>query len=255
MMKALQENGQVCTRMGAYKPRTNPYSFQGHGKSCLPYIFELAGKYGIKVISMEVTHERQIEEINQCLEETGRPTGVILQIGTRNTQNFELLKTIGRQQEFPALLKRGFGITLSESLNAAEYLATEGNANVIFCLRGMKTSFSNPHRNFVDFSQVPVVKRLTRMPVCIDPSHSVGTRDRAPDGLLDIFHATAQGIIAGANMVLVDFHPEPHTALVDGPQALYLDELPLLLEDIQIARDTYLRRSKLADQLRVLHAN
>jgi 3-deoxy-7-phosphoheptulonate synthase len=207
------------------------------------------------VISMEITHERQIEEINQCLEETGQPTGVILQIGTRNTQNFELLKAIGRQQEFPALLKRGFGITLSESLNAAEYLATEGNANVIFCLRGMKTSFSTPHRNFVDFSQVPVVKRLTRMPVCIDPSHSVGSRDRAPDGLLDIFHATAQGIIAGANMVLVDFHPEPHTALVDGPQALYLDELPILLEDIQIARKTYLKRSQLADQLRVLHAN
>jgi len=255
MMKALQENGQVCTRMGAYKPRTNPYSFQGHGKSCLPYIFELAGKYGIKVISMEITHERQIEEINQCLEETGRPTGVILQIGTRNTQNFELLKAIGRQQEFPALLKRGFGITLSESLNAAEYLATEGNANVIFCLRGMKTSFSNPHRNFVDFSHVPVVKRLTRMPVCIDPSHSVGSRERAPDGLMDIFHATAQGIIAGANMVLVDFHPEPHTALVDGPQALYLDELPLLLEDIQIARETYLKRCQLAAQLQVLHAN
>jgi 3-deoxy-7-phosphoheptulonate synthase len=93
------------------------------------------------------------------------------------------------------------------------------------------------------------------MPVCIDPSHSVGSRDRAPDGLLDIFHATAQGIIAGANMVLVDFHPEPHTALVDGPQALYLDELPLLLEDIRIARETYLKRSQLADQLRVLHAN
>ena len=254
-MKALQENAQVCTRMGAYKPRTNPYSFQGHGKSCLPYIFELAGKYGIKVISMEVTHERQIEEIDQCLEETGRPTGVILQIGTRNTQNFELLKAIGRQQEFPALLKRGFGITLSESLNAAEYLATEGNANVIFCLRGMKTSFSNPHRNFVDFSQVPVVKRLTRMPVCIDPSHSVGSRERAPDGLLDIFHATAQGIIAGANMVLVDFHPEPHTALVDGPQALYLDELPLLLEDIRMTREIYLKRCQMADETQVLHTN
>ncbi|GAH64490.1 unnamed protein product, partial [marine sediment metagenome] len=165
MMKALRDNGQVCTRMGAYKPRTNPYSFQGQGKSCLPFVFELAGKYGIKVIAIEVTHEKHIEEINICLEQTGRPTGVILQIGTRNTQNFELLKTIGRQQEFPALLKRGFGITLSESLNAAEYLATEGNANVIFCLRGMKTSFSDPHRNFVDFSHVPVVKRLTRMPV------------------------------------------------------------------------------------------
>ncbi len=245
MMKALQENGQNCTRMGAYKPRTNPYSFQGYGKDCLPYIFELAGKYCIKVISMEVTHDRQIEEISECLEQTGQPTGVILQIGTRNTQNFELLKSIGRQQEFPVLLKRGFGITLNESLNAAEYLATEGNANVIFCLRGMKTSFSEPHRNFVDFSHVPVVKRLTRMPVCIDPSHSVGTRQRAPDGILEIFHATAQGIIAGANMVLVDFHPAPQKALVDGPQALYLDELPVFLEDIRITREAYEKRSQL----------
>lgn len=249
MMKALLDNGQTCTRMGAYKPRTNPYSFQGRGKSCLPYIFELAGKYGIKVIAMEVTHEKHIDEISNCLEQTGSPTGVILQIGTRNTQNFELLKIIGRQQEFPVLLKRGFGITLSESLNAAEYLASEGNANVIFCLRGMKTSFSVPHRNFVDFSHVPVVKRLTRMPVCIDPSHSVGVRDKAPDGLLEIFHATAQGIIAGANLVLVDFHPAPQKALVDGPQALYLDELPFFLEDIRITREAYKKRSKLSKQI------
>jgi 3-deoxy-7-phosphoheptulonate synthase len=246
MMRALRDNGQVCTRMGAYKPRTNPYSFQGQGKSCLPFVFELAGKYGIKVIAIEVTHEKHIEEINICLEQTGRPTGVILQIGTRNTQNFELLKTIGRQQEFPALLKRGFGITLSESLNAAEYLATEGNANVIFCLRGMKTSFGDPHRNFVDFSHVPVVKRLTRMPVGIDPSHSVGSRNKAPDGLLEIFHATAQGVIAGANMVLVDFHPAPLKALVDGPQALLLEELPIFLEDIHIAREAYNKRCLLA---------
>jgi 3-deoxy-7-phosphoheptulonate synthase len=246
MMKALQENGQTCTRMGAYKPRTNPYSFQGRGKSCLPYVFELAGKYGIKVIAMEVTHEKHIEEIRTSLEQTGQPTGVILQIGTRNTQNFELLKIIGRQKEFPALLKRGFGITLSESLNAAEYLASEGNAKVIFCLRGMKTSFSLPHRNFVDFSHVPVVKRLTRMPVCIDPSHSVGSRGRAPDGLLEIFHATAQGIIAGANMVLADFHPDPHKALVDGPQALLLEELPFFLEDVRLTREAYLKRSRLA---------
>ena len=115
MMRALQDNGQVCTRMGAYKPRTNPYSFQGHGKSCLPYVFELAGKYGIRVIAMEVTHEVHVEEIHAALEETGNPTGVLLQIGTRNTQNFELLKHVGRQQRFPVLLKRGFGITLEES--------------------------------------------------------------------------------------------------------------------------------------------
>ncbi|MDA8421675.1 MAG: 3-deoxy-7-phosphoheptulonate synthase [Pseudomonadota bacterium] len=246
MMQALRDNGQVCTRMGAYKPRTNPYAFQGHGRECLPWVFELAGKYGIKVIAMEITHDSHLDEIREALQRTGNPTGVMLQIGTRNTQNFELLKIVGRQRELPVLLKRGFGITLEESLNAAEYLASAGNRNVVFGLRGMKTNMGDPHRNFVDFAHVPVVKRLTRMPVCVDPSHSVGSRDRAPDGLLDIQHVTAQGIIAGANMVLVDFHPAPQKALVDGPQALLLDELPLFLEDVAIAREAYDKRQTLA---------
>ena len=248
MMRALRDQGQVCTRMGAYKPRTSPYSFQGHGRACLPYVFELAGKYDIRVIAMEVTHESHIDEIRGALEETGSPAGVMLQIGTRNTQNFELLKLVGRQREFPVLLKRGFGITLDESLNAAEYLASEGNRKVVFGLRGMKTSIGDPHRNFVDFAHVPVVKRLTRMPVCIDPSHSVGQRAYAPDRLLDILHVTAQGVIAGANMILVDFHPAPERALVDGPQALLLEELPQFLEDVQIAREAYEKRVRLAER-------
>jgi 3-deoxy-7-phosphoheptulonate synthase len=242
MMRALRDNGQVCTRMGAYKPRTSPYSFQGHGKSCLPYVFELAGKYEIKIIAMEVTHESQLDEIREALKGAGNPTGVMLQIGTRNTQNFELLKSVGRQQDFPVLLKRGFGITLDESLNAAEYLASEGNRRVVFGLRGMKTNIAAPHRNFVDFAQVPVVKRLTRMPVCIDPSHSVGLRTRGPEGILDIMHVTAQGVIAGANMILADFHPEPSHALVDGAQALLLEELPEFLEDVRIAGEAYRQR-------------
>jgi len=248
MLKALRDNGQVCTRMGAYKPRTNPYSFQGHGKECLPWVFELAGKYGIKAIAMEITHDSHLHEIQEALHKTGNPTGVMLQIGTRNTQNFELLKIVGRQRELPVLLKRGFGITLEESLNAAEYLASEGNRNIVFGLRGMKTNMGDPHRNFVDFAHVPVLKRLTRMPVCIDPSHSVGTRDRAPDGMLDISHVTAQGVVAGANMVLVDFHPAPTKALVDGPQALLLEELPYFLEDIAIAREAYEKRRALTQR-------
>ena len=250
MLRALQEHGQQCTRMGAYKPRTNPYSFQGHGKHCLPYVFELAGKYGIKVVAMEVTHDTHVREIHEALEQTGHPTGVMLQIGTRNTQNFELLKAIGREPEFPVLLKRGFGITLEESLNAAEYLASEGNRRVVFGLRGMKTNMGDPHRNFIDFAHVPVVHRLTRMPVCIDPSHSVGSRDATHEGIMDVFHVTAQGVIAGANMVLVDFHPSPSKALVDGPQALHMDELGYFLEDIAIARQAYEQRVLLARQHR-----
>jgi len=250
MMQALHENGQICTRMGAYKPRTSPYSFQGHGSKCLSYVFELAGKYGIKVIAMEVTHESHIDEVEQALRETGNPTGVMFQIGTRNIQNFELLKIVGRQHEFPVLLKRGFGITLDESLHAAEYLASEGNRKIVFGLRGMKTNIGDPHRNFVDFAHVPVVKRLTRMPVCVDPSHSVGFRTSGPEGILDVMHATAQGVIAGANMVLVDFHPSPAQALVDGPQALKLEELPHFLEDVRIAREAYEKRTALAERYR-----
>ncbi|HYQ70817.1 MAG TPA: 3-deoxy-7-phosphoheptulonate synthase, partial [Gammaproteobacteria bacterium] len=135
---------------------------------------------------------------------------------------------------------------LEESLNAAEYLASEGNRRVVFGLRGMKTNLGDPHRNFIDFAHVPVVHRLTRMPVCIDPSHSVGSRDTTIDGIMDIFHATAQGVIAGANMVLVDFHPAPSKALVDGPQALHMDELGYFLEDIRIARQAYEQRVELA---------
>ena len=243
---ALKDAGQRCARMGAYKPRTSPYSFQGYGRQCLPYVFELAGKYDVRIISMEVTHDEHVDEIRQALHATGEPTGVMLQIGTRNTQNFELLKTVGSQRDFPILLKRGFGITLHESLLAAEYVASEGNRDIVFCLRGMKTNFGDPHRNLVDFAHVPTVKRLTRMPVCVDPSHSVGMRDASPEGIPDIFHVAAQGVIAGANMVLVDMHPDPRRALVDATQAITVAELPWLLEDMAIAREAYLVRREAA---------
>lgn len=239
MMAALAQAGIVTTRMGAYKPRTSPYDFQGLGKECLPYVLELAGKHGIKIVVMEVTDAEQIVEIQEALVEAGNPTGVMLQIGTRNAQNFALLKSVGQQRELPVLFKRGMGITLEESLNACEYVAREGNPNIVFCLRGVKTHLGEPHRNLVDFGHVPVVRRQTRLPVCIDPSHSVGKMFVAPDGLPDIFHVVAQGIVAGASMVLVDFHPHPEKALCDGPQALLLDQLPMLVEYTQRFRDAY----------------
>jgi 3-deoxy-7-phosphoheptulonate synthase len=226
MFRLLGEHGVQTARAGAYKPRTSPYDFQGLGAECLPTVFELAGKYGIRIVSMEVTHESQVDEILDALRESGNPTGVMIQIGTRNAQNFELLKHVGQQTELPVLFKRGMGITLEESLNACEYVASGGNRRIVFCLRGMKTNLGDPHRNFVDF-------------VCIDPSHSVGSRAMAPDGLLDVFHVTAQGVISGANLILVDFHPKPEEALCDGPQALLVEELPRFLEDVQIVREAY----------------
>jgi 3-deoxy-7-phosphoheptulonate synthase len=170
----------------------------------------------------------------------------MLQIGTRNAQNFELLKVAGRQTQFPVLYKRGMGITLEESLNACEYVASEGNRRIVFCLRGVKTSLGDPHRNFVDVAHVPVVKRMTRLPVCVDPSHSVGRRETAPDGLEDILHVSAQAVVAGANMLLVDFHPSPDAALCDGPQALLVTELGRYLEDVAIAREAYEKRRSAA---------
>jgi 3-deoxy-7-phosphoheptulonate synthase len=239
MMSALAANGITTTRMGAYKPRTSPYDFQGLGKDCLPWTFELAGKHGIKIVAMEVTNERQIEEIQDALKASGNATGVMLQVGTRNAQNFELLKQLGQQGTFPVLFKRGMGITLEESLNACEYIASEGNPQIVFCLRGVKSHLGDPHRNMVDFAHVPVVRRQTRLPVCVDPSHSVGRLDRAPDHLFDIFHVVGQGVICGASMVLVDFHPDPKTALCDGAQALRLEQLPLLVEYVNKVRAAY----------------
>jgi 3-deoxy-7-phosphoheptulonate synthase len=132
VFRALQQAGIETTRAGAYKPRTSPYDFQGHGKACLPYVFELAGKYGLRVISMEITHESHVDEIQHALRQSGDATGVMLQIGTRNAQNFELLKIVGQQSEFPVLFKRGMGITLEESLNACEYVASSGNHKIVF---------------------------------------------------------------------------------------------------------------------------
>jgi 3-deoxy-7-phosphoheptulonate synthase len=249
MLAALRDQGLQTTRMGAYKPRTSPYDFQGRGAACLPYVFELAGEYGIRVIAMEVTNPAHIREIEAALDRSGAPTGVMLQVGTRNAQNFELLREVGAQQRFPILYKRGFGISLEESINACEYIASEGNRRIVFCLRGVKSHMGAPHRNLVDFGHVPVVKRLTRMPVCVDPSHSVGSRERGPDGLLDIQHVAAQGVIAGSNMVLADFHPRPEQALVDGPQALHLEELPAFAEDLRLVHETYRERRRIAERM------
>ena len=239
MARALAAANIRTTRMGVYKPRTSPYDFQGLGAACLPWVFEVAGKHGIRVIAMEVTDPRHIDEIVSALEEAGQPTGVMLQVGTRNAQNFELLKRLGQQQTFPVLYKRGMGISLEESLNACEYIASEGNPRIVFCLRGVKTHLGEPHRNLIDFAHVPVVRRLTRLPVCIDPSHATGRFDLDPEGIPEIFHAVGQGVIGGASMVLVDFHPDPKAALCDGPQALTLEQLPVLAAYTGRVREAY----------------
>ncbi|GIS91600.1 MAG: 3-deoxy-7-phosphoheptulonate synthase [Pseudomonadota bacterium] len=247
MMRALKQHQLPCTRMGAYKPRTSPYSFQGHGTAACP------GYSSWRVVTTSKSSPWRSRTIPRSRD--SRNTEFLRtphwgHAPDRHEKHPEFRASQGRgpSAELPVLIKRGFGITLEESLNATEYLANEGNSNVVFCLRGMKTNLGDPHRNLVDFSHVPTVKHLTPLPVCIDPSHSVGSRNRGVDGLLDIMHVTAQGIIAGANMVLVDFHPNPQQALVDGPQAMLLDELPWFLEDMQIARQAWEKRVALAQE-------
>lgn len=243
--KVLAQHRLTCARMGIFKPRTSPYNFQGLGVKCLPYVFGAAATHGIKIIAMEITEAAQLDHVHTLLTQQNNPTQVLVQVGTRNAQNFELLKALGKQQVFPILYKRGFGISLQESIAACEYLAYAGNSNIIFCLRGMQSHFGFPHRNFVDFAQVPVIKRLTKMPVCVDPSHAIGSMQADLDGIADIYHATAQAVIAGANMLLVDVHPQPSTALVDAKQAISLDALPKYLLDIQMCRQMYLQRREL----------
>lgn len=243
--KKLNALGLNCARMGAFKPRTSPYSFQGLGEQCLPYVFALAATYNIKMLAMEITHEAQLDHIFKLLARENNPTKVLVQIGTRNAQNFELLKALSKQNVFPILYKRGYGITLEESIAACEYLSYGGNSNIIFCLRGMKSNFADPHRNFVDVAHIPVIKRLTKMPVCFDPSHAVGNMNSDLNNIPDIWHTSAQAVIAGANMLLVDVHPKPNQALVDAKQALKLDDLEMFLEDVAICRAAYEKRRAL----------
>lgn len=250
---ALQRAGVVTARAGAYKPRSSPYDFQGCGAAGLRDIFDSASAHGIKLIAIEVLHERHLDDIKEALRVTSSSASVLLQIGTRNTQNFELLRAVGRQQEFPVLLKRGMGITLDESLLAAEHIAYAGNTRVVFCLRGVRSHLAAPHRNLVDFAHVPTVKRLTCMPVCADPSHAVGART-SHHGLDDLHHASAQAVIAGADMLLVDVHPQPAQALCDGAQALTLEELPRFFSDVHAVRAAAVLRTHAAPVVSDLHA-
>ena len=232
MIKAVHDNGQVCTRMGAYKPRTSPYAFQGHGKAACRMCSNWQ-KIRIKVIGTEITHE---SHLMRSRRHCTRRQSDRCDAADRHAQHAELRIAEDRraQTEMPILLKRGFGITLDESLNAAEYLASEGNRNVVFGLR-MKTNMGDPHRNFVDFSHVPVVKRL-RGCRCASTRRTRWARVPPPGRHPRHDARHRAGIVAGANMVLVDFHPAPPKALVAGREAMLLKEFPYFLEAVHRAR-------------------
>jgi 3-deoxy-7-phosphoheptulonate synthase len=209
-----RDAGATILRGGAYKPRTSPYAFQGLGESGLDILHEVARDIGLPFVT-EVVTPADVETVARKAD--------MLQVGTRNMQNFQLLKEVGLSGK-PVLLKRGMTATIEEWVMAAEYIAHTGNLQIVLCERGVRT-FEPMTRNTLDVSAVPVVQSLTHLPVIIDPSHSGGHRDL----VLPLIRAA---IGVGADGVIVDVHPDPERALCDGPQALVHEDMSKLRETI-----------------------
>jgi 3-deoxy-7-phosphoheptulonate synthase/chorismate mutase len=201
-------------RGGAFKPRTSPYSFQGLGVEGLKILRAAAARHGLRTVT-EVTDTRTVGLVAEFAD--------VLQIGARNMFNYELLKEVGRAQK-PVLLKRGFAATADEFLQAAEYIMLAGCKDVILCERGIRT-FSRRTRNTLDISVVPLLRRLSPLPVVVDPSHAAGRKDV----LVDL---TAAAFAAGAHGVMIEVHPEPSQARSDANQQLNLDEFEELLGQV-----------------------
>jgi chorismate mutase/prephenate dehydratase len=204
--KVVKESGGALLRGGCFKPRTSPYSFQGLGYEGLEMLVEAGKAFGLPVVT-EVVSPQDVEGIARKAD--------VLQIGTRNMQNFSLLSAVGRAHR-PVMLKRGMSSSLDEWLQAAEYILSEGNQQVFLCERGIRT-FETSTRNTLDLSAVPVLRQRTHLPVIVDPSHAAGNRD-----LVAPLALAAQAI--GAHGVMVEIHPEPETALSDGPQSLRFEQ-------------------------------
>ncbi len=211
----LKKAGVRLLRAGAFKPRTSPYAFQGLGVEGLRYLAEVRKEVGLPIIT-EVMDPRDVEMVGEVAD--------VLQIGARNTQNFNLLKAVGRSSK-PALLKRGISGTIEELLMSAEYILNEGNAGVILCERGIRT-FEKATRNTLDVSAVPVVKKESHLPIMVDPSHGTGRWDLvAPMSLA--------AVAAGADGIMVEVHPNPEEALSDGAQALLPKTFEKLMESLR----------------------
>src|SRR6058998_1032848 len=207
--------GAALLRGGAYKPRTSPYAFQGLGEKGLQILAEVRDEVGLPIVT-EVVDAHDVDTVASYAD--------MLQIGTRNMQNFGLLQAVGRAGK-PVMLKRGMNATIEEWLMAAEYVAQRGNLDIVLCERGIRT-FETATRNTLDISAVPVVHSLSHLPVVVDPSHSGGRRDL-------VVPLSRAAIAAGADAVIVDVHPDPGAALCDGPQALVDDDLAELAETVR----------------------
>ena len=214
--RQVKRYGAVLFRGGAFKPRTSPYSFQGLGEEGLKILAEVREETGLGIVT-EMTSPGQADLMIKYVD--------VIQIGARNMQNFELLKCVGRIGK-PVLLKRGLAATIEEWLMSAEYILSEGNENVILCERGIRT-FERYTRNTLDLTAVPVIKKLTHLPIVIDPSHATGLREK-------VSPMARAAIAAGADGLIIEVHTKPEEALSDGPQSLYPHQFKQLMRDLYV---------------------
>ena len=213
--KKLKSYGVKVLRGGAFKPRTSPYAFQGLGEEGLKILREVADKYDM-VVTSEVMEVAQIAMFLKYVD--------ILQVGARNMQNFNLLKSLGEVRK-PVLLKRGLSATIEEWLMSAEYIMAGGNREVILCERGIRT-FEHITRNTLDISAIPVVQKISHLPVVVDPSHATGLRDK-------VAPMSKASIAAGANGLIIEVHNSPETAVCDGAQSLYPEQFKELYDELK----------------------
>ncbi len=211
----LYNSGVRILRGGAFKPRTSPYAFQGLGEEGLKILRKVADKYNMAVTS-EVMEVNQIPMFLKYVD--------ILQVGARNMQNFNLLKSLGEVRK-PVMLKRGLSATIEEWLMSAEYIMSGGNREVILCERGIRT-FENMTRNTLDISAIPVVQKISHLPVIVDPSHATGLRDK-------VAPMSKAAVAAGADGLVIEVHNNPDCALCDGAQSLYPEEFAELFKDLK----------------------
>ena len=213
--EAVAAAGARFLRGGAFKPRTSPYAFQGLGEKGLQLLAEAREAFGLLIVTEAICHE-SLALVDQYAD--------MIQIGARNMQNFALLKLAGRSRK-PVLLKRGMAATLDELLMADEYIMSEGNYNVVLCERGIRT-FADHSRNTLDVSLIPSVKKLTHLPIIVDPSHAAGKRD-------SVVPLARAGIAAGADGLIVEVHCDPDRALSDGAQSLFPAQFAAMMGKLQ----------------------
>jgi 3-deoxy-7-phosphoheptulonate synthase len=213
--EVVKRSGARFFRGGAFKPRTSPYAFQGLGEDGLRILAEIREQYGLKIVT-EALDEPSVDLVERYAD--------VIQIGARSMQNFTLLKRVGKSS-LPVLLKRGLSATLDEWLLAAEYVMAEGNYQVVLCERGIRT-FSQHTRNTLDLAAIPAVRRVSHLPVIVDPSHGTGKN-------FMVTPLARAGVAVGADGLIVEVHDQPATALSDGAQALTLDQYEQLVSEVR----------------------